>query len=69
MTEHTVSSFDDELQDLARMIAEMGGLAEQQVADAVRALTPTRSRAAPSDRSPTTRRSTRCSARSRSRPS
>ena len=39
MTEHhTVKAFDNDLQDLARMVAEMGGLAEKQVADAVDAL-------------------------------
>ena len=35
---HTVKAFDTELQDLARMVAEMGGLAEKQVADSVDAL-------------------------------
>ena len=39
MTEHhTVKAFDSDLQELARMVAEMGGLAERQVADAVDAL-------------------------------
>ncbi len=38
MTEHTVRSYDDELNDLSQKIAEMGGLAEQNVADSVRAL-------------------------------
>jgi phosphate transport system protein len=38
MTDHTIKAFDSDLQDLARMIAEMGGLAEKQVADAVDAL-------------------------------
>jgi phosphate transport system protein len=39
MTEHhTVKAFDTDLQELARMVAEMGGLAEKQVADAVDAL-------------------------------
>jgi phosphate transport system protein len=38
-TEHTVRSYDAELNDLAQRIAEMGGLAEQQLADAVSALT------------------------------
>ena len=38
MSEHTVKVFDEELQDLARMVAEMGGLAEKQTADAVDAL-------------------------------
>jgi phosphate transport system protein len=35
---HTVKAFDKELQDLSRMVAEMGGLAEKQIADAVDAL-------------------------------
>ena len=38
MSEHIVTSFDDELNGLAQKIAEMGGLAEQYVADAVSAL-------------------------------
>ena len=38
MPEHTVASFDEELGDLARKVTEMGGLAEQYVADAVTAL-------------------------------
>ena len=38
MTEHTIRAFDADLQALARMISEMGGLAEKQVIDAVRAL-------------------------------
>jgi phosphate transport system protein len=38
MAEHTVRSYDDELNDLTHKIAEMGGLAEQQVADSVAAL-------------------------------
>ena len=39
MTEHhTVKAFDSDLQELARMVAEMGGLAEREVADAVDAL-------------------------------
>ncbi|MBS0249386.1 MAG: phosphate signaling complex protein PhoU [Proteobacteria bacterium] len=36
--QHTTKAFDVDLQDLARMVAEMGGLAEKQVADAVDAL-------------------------------
>ncbi len=36
---HTAKAFDLDLQGLARMVAEMGGLAEKQVADAVDALT------------------------------
>ena len=38
MKEHIVASFDEELGDLAQKIAEMGGIAEQQVADSVAAL-------------------------------
>jgi phosphate transport system protein len=38
MGEHTAKAFDADLQDIARMVAEMGGLAEKQVADAVDAL-------------------------------
>src|SRR5260370_4947158 len=36
--EHTAKAFDIDLQELSRMVAEMGGLAEKQVADAVDAL-------------------------------
>ena len=35
---HTVKAFDHELQELSRMIAEMGGMAEKQVGEAVDAL-------------------------------
>ena len=38
MTDHTMKAFDTDLQDLARMVAEMGGLAEKQVADSADAL-------------------------------
>src|SRR5437016_204259 len=38
MAEHTAKAFDVDLQDLNRMVAEMGGLAEKQVADSVAAL-------------------------------
>jgi phosphate transport system protein len=38
MMEHTIKSFDADLQELARMIAEMGGLAERQIGDAIDAL-------------------------------
>jgi phosphate transport system protein len=37
-TEHTVRAYDAELNDLSQHIAEMGGLAEQQLADAIAAL-------------------------------
>jgi phosphate transport system protein len=36
---HIVTSYDEELKYLARRISEMGGMAEQMAADAVRALT------------------------------
>ncbi len=36
---HTTKVFDSELQELARAIAEMGGLAERQIAEAIEALT------------------------------
>jgi phosphate transport system protein len=39
MNEHTAKAFDVDLQDLTRKVAEMGGLAEKQTADAVEALT------------------------------
>ena len=38
MKEHIVASFDEELSDLSQKIAEMGGIAEQQVVDSVSAL-------------------------------
>jgi phosphate transport system protein len=38
MSEHTHKAFDHDLQDLARLVGEMGGLAEKQIADAVDAL-------------------------------
>src|SRR5262245_7907021 len=38
MMEHTIKAFDADLQDLGRMIAEMGGLAERQISDALDAL-------------------------------
>ncbi|MBX9620000.1 MAG: phosphate signaling complex protein PhoU [Hyphomicrobiales bacterium] len=36
--DHTVKAFEDELENLTRLIAEMGGLAEKAVADSVLAL-------------------------------
>jgi phosphate transport system protein len=39
MTEHIAKAFDADLQDLNRMLAEMGGLAEREIADCVQALT------------------------------
>ena len=38
MSDHTHKAFDSDLQDRARMVAEMGGLAEKQIADSVDAL-------------------------------
>jgi phosphate transport system protein len=38
MMEHTIKAFDADLQDLSRMIAEMGGLAERLIGDGVDAL-------------------------------
>jgi phosphate transport system protein len=38
MTEHTIRAFDTDLDGLARMIADMGGMAEKQTADAIGAL-------------------------------
>jgi phosphate transport system protein len=38
ISEHIVRSYDDELNELSQKIAEMGGLAEQNVADSVTAL-------------------------------
>jgi phosphate transport system protein len=38
MMEHTIKAFDADLQELGRMIAEMGGLAERQIGDALDAL-------------------------------
>ena len=36
--QHTAKAFDVDLQDLARMVAEMGGLSEKQIAESVDAL-------------------------------
>jgi phosphate transport system protein len=38
MSEHTAKGFDIDLQELTRMVAEMGGLAEKQIADSIDAL-------------------------------
>ncbi|HEY2138159.1 MAG TPA: phosphate signaling complex protein PhoU [Xanthobacteraceae bacterium] len=38
MMEHTIKAFDADLQDLIRVVAEMGGLAEKQIGDAFAAL-------------------------------
>jgi phosphate transport system protein len=39
MTEHTISAFEQELQDLTRKIVNMGGLAEKAMTDSLSALT------------------------------
>ena len=38
MSDHTSKAFDSDLQELSRMVAEMGGLAEKQIAESVDAL-------------------------------
>jgi phosphate transport system protein len=38
MNEHTTKAFDVDLQEISRMVAEMGGLAEKQIADSIDAL-------------------------------
>jgi len=38
MTEHTVKAFTDQLENLASSVAQMGGLAEAQLADAIDAI-------------------------------
>jgi phosphate transport system protein len=38
MADHTLKSYDNDLEDIAQRIAEMGGRAEKQIADAVDAL-------------------------------
>ena len=37
-SEHIVSSYDNDLQDLRRRISEMGGIAEKMLADSIAAL-------------------------------
>jgi phosphate transport system protein len=38
MSDHTSKAFDSDLQELARMVAEMGGLAEKLISDSIDAL-------------------------------
>jgi len=38
MVDHTIKAFDIDLQELARMVAEMGGMAERQIDEAVQSL-------------------------------
>jgi phosphate transport system protein len=37
-TEHTAKAFDSDLQELTRLVAEMGGLAERMIVESVDAL-------------------------------
>ena len=37
-SEHTAKAFDSDLQELTRLVAEMGGLAERMITDSVDAL-------------------------------
>jgi phosphate transport system protein len=39
MSEHTAKAFDADLEELTRKVSEMGGLAEREIADAIKALT------------------------------
>ena len=36
--DHTAKAFDTDLQEITRKVAEMGGLVERQISDAVQAL-------------------------------
>jgi phosphate transport system protein len=38
MSQHIATAFDTDLQELTRMVAEMGGLAEKEIADSLQAL-------------------------------
>jgi phosphate transport system protein len=38
MTDHTAKAFDSDLQDLTRLVSEMGGIAEKQIGDSIDAL-------------------------------
>jgi phosphate transport system protein len=38
MSTHTMKAFDADLEELSRMVAEMGGLAEKEIADSIMAL-------------------------------
>ena len=38
MTDHTTKAFDVDLQEIARLVSEMGGLTEKQIGDSVDAL-------------------------------
>jgi phosphate uptake regulator len=60
-SKHTTKVFDSDLQELARAIAEMGGLAERQIAEAIEALA-TRDSGPARRSSPPTRPSMPCNA-------
>ena len=63
LNEHIVTSYEDELTNLARLISEMGGMVEQAITDATTRAAQARPRGARRKCAPTTSRSTRCSAR------
>jgi phosphate transport system protein len=65
MVDHTVKSFDRELDTVERRIAEMGGIAEKMVADAIDALASADTILAHQVSSRQICDSTRCSATSR----
>ena len=68
MSEHIAKAFDADLQELTRLVAEMGGLAEKQIADSVDALARRDTELRAGGRGDRCRRSMRCSGRSRTRP-
>ena len=68
VAEHIIKSYDEELQRLDKTIAEMGGLAESQLAAAIEAVSKRDSDLAAASSRPTAR-STSWSARSRRRSS
>ena len=67
MTEHTVKSFTEQLEGLSALVAQMGGLAEAQLAAAIQAIA-RRDSAAAETRWAATPASTRCSRKLKSAP-
>ena len=65
MHDHTVKSYDKELETLERRIAEMGGIAEKMVVDAMDALANSETPSSHTPSSRPTSGSTPCSAKSR----
>ena len=65
--QHTVRAYDKDLDLLERRIAEMGGIAEKMVIDAVDAPSSAGHRACATGGGDRSRGSTSCNARSRSR--